>query len=155
MSFVWRAGALGQSQSPLSPKADLGPRIGITCQVGLGLVYFILVIRTFRNYGEVGRKARVVQRLADVQIELELETRSEWARGRERADARARARVDEEGTREGERGRSRTSDNVEQKVTPSGNELGLSGVGMDRKQDARVADRGDLPTNDSYSSIGM
>lgn len=151
MSFVWRTGAQGQSQSPLSPHAELGPRIGITCQVGLGLVYFILVIRTFRNYGEVGRKARVVQRLADVQVELE--TRPEWARDRERDEARARARADEEGTREGERGRSRASGGAEPKVNPPGNELGLSGI--DRKQEATGADGGDLPTNDSYSSLGM
>ncbi|KAH9007697.1 hypothetical protein EDB83DRAFT_700068 [Lactarius deliciosus] len=152
MSFVWRTGARGESQSPLSPHAELGPRIGITCQVGLGLVYFILVIRTFRNYGEVGRKARVVQRLADVQVELE--TRPEWARDRERdeARARARARADEEGTREGERGRSRASDGAEPKVNPPRNELGLSGI--DRKQEATVADGGD-PMNDSYSSLGM
>ncbi|KAH9167607.1 hypothetical protein EDB89DRAFT_2074727 [Lactarius sanguifluus] len=149
MSFVWRTGAQGQTPSPLSPHAELGPRIGITCQVGLGLVYFILVIRTFRNYGEVGRKARVVQRLADVQIELE--TRSEWARDRERDEARARAR-EGEGTREGERGRSRASDRAEPKVNPPGNELGLSGI--DRKQEATGANGGD-PMDDSYSSLGM
>ncbi|KAI9455783.1 hypothetical protein BJY52DRAFT_1278584 [Lactarius psammicola] len=156
MSFVWRTGARGQSQSPLSPKAELGPRIGITCQVVLGLVYFILVIRTFRNYGEVGRKARVVQRLADVQVQVELETRPEWARDHERDDAHSRARVGEEGTRDGERGRSRSNVDAE-KVNPPRNELGLSGMGtgMDRKQDARVANGGDLPTNDSYSSLGM
>jgi hypothetical protein len=39
------------------PHAELGPRIGITCQ--------ILHDATFRNYGEVGRKVRIVQRLAD------------------------------------------------------------------------------------------
>ncbi|KAH9012882.1 hypothetical protein EDB84DRAFT_1444481 [Lactarius hengduanensis] len=155
MSFVWRSGAQGQSQSPLSPRAELGPRIGITCQVGLGLVYFILVIRTFRNYGEVGRKARVVQRLADVQVEME--TRPEWARDRERDEARqqarARARADEEGTREGERGRSRASGGAEPKVNPPGNELGLSGIDR-RKQEATGGDGGD-PMNDSYSSLGM
>ncbi|KAH9027954.1 hypothetical protein EDB85DRAFT_2074698 [Lactarius pseudohatsudake] len=140
MSFVWRTGAQGQSQSPLSPHAELGPRIGITCQVGLGLVYFILVIRTFRNYGEV-----------------ELETRPEWARDRERDEARqqarARARADEEDTREGERGRSRASDGAEPKVNPPRNELGLSGIDR-RKQEATGGDGGD-PMNDSYSSLGM
>ena len=153
MSFVWRTGA-GETHSPLPRRAELGPRIGITCQVVLGLVYFVLVIRTFRNYGEVGRKARVVQRLADVQVELE--TRPEWARDRVRDEARAgtRPREAEEGTQDrGERGRSRTSDGAERKANPPGNELGLSG--MDRKEDATVAHGGDLPTNDSYSSLGM
>ena len=152
MSFVWRTGAAGETHTSLPRRAELGPRIMITCQVILGMVYFVLVIRTFRNYGEVGRKARVVQRLADVQIELE--TRPEWARDHGRDDVRAREReAAEEGTREGERGRSRTGDGVERKANPQGNELGLSGV--DRKEDATVARGGDLPTNDSYSSLGM
>ena len=49
MSFVWRTGA-GETPS-LSSRAELRPRIMITCQVVLGLVYFVLVIRTFQNYG--------------------------------------------------------------------------------------------------------
>lgn len=149
MSFVWRTGA-GETHAPLSPHAELGPRIGITCQVALGLVYFVLVIRTFRNYGEVGRKARVVQRLADVQVELE--TLPQWARVSRRDDVRATAVAEESITREGERGRSRASDGVEEKARPPGNELGLSGV--DRKQEATVGNGGD-PANDSYSSLGM
>ena len=154
MSFVWRTGA-GESHKSLSPHAELGPRIAITCQVLLGVVYFVLVIRTFRNYGEVGRKARVVQRLADVQVELE--TRTEWTRDRERDDARTRpgagAGAAEEGTREGERGRSRTSGGAERKENTPRNELGLSGI--DRKQGATVTMGGDPPTNDSYSSLGI
>jgi hypothetical protein len=51
-----------QLHASLCVHAELGPRIGITCQVVLELVYFVLVIRTFRNCGEVGRNARVVQR---------------------------------------------------------------------------------------------
>ena len=149
MSFVWRTGA-GETHVPLPPRAELGPRIGITCQVALGLVYLVLVIRTFRNYGEVGRKARVVQRFADVQVELE--TLPQWARDRRRDDTRARAAAEEGTPREGERGRSRASDGVEEKAHPPENELGLSGV--DRKQEATVANGGD-PANDSYSSLGM
>jgi hypothetical protein len=146
MSFVWRTGASGETHAGLSARAELGPRIGVTCQVVLGLVYFVLVIRTFRNYGEVGRKARVVQRLADVTIELE-------SRGRD--DARVRAPRAAERTSERERGRSRANDGVEEKArTQTGNELGLSG--MDRKQEATVTvtNGGDL-ANDSYSSLGM
>ena len=99
MSFVWRTGASGETYASLSSHAELGPRIGITCQVVLGLVYFVLVIRTFRTYRVVGRKARVVQRLADVTVELE--TR----RDRNRDDGLARAPpADAEDTT---RGRSR------------------------------------------------
>jgi hypothetical protein len=137
---------LAKRTRDFSARAELGPRIVITCQVVLGLVYFVLVIRTFRNYGEVGRKARVVQRLADVTIELE-------SRGRD--DARVRAPRAAERTSARERGRSRANDGVEEKArTQTGNELGLSG--MDRKQEATVTvtNGGDL-ANDSYSSLGM
>ena len=155
MSFLWRTGT-AETHGPLSARAVLGPRIAITCQVVLGFVYFVLVLRTFRNYSEVGRKARVVQRLADEQIELET-TRPEWARGRDnvRATRRAAPPRGEESTTQGEggRGRSRASDGVvEEKARPPGNELGLSG--MDRKQEATVGNGGDT-ANDSYSSIGM
>ena len=152
MSFVWRTGASRETHASLSPHTELGPRIIITCQFVLGLVYFVLVIRTFRNYGEVGRKACVVQGLADVTVELE--TR----RDRDRDDGRARASpADAEDTR---RGRSRAGGggggNVEEKTRAQTgrNELGLSG--MDRKQEATVtvANVSDLP-NDSYSSLGM
>ena len=155
MSFLWRTGT-AETRAPLSARAVLGPRIGITCQVVLGFVYFVLVLRTFRNYSEVGRKARVVQRLADEQIELET-TRPEWTRGRDNVRTTWRApppRAEEDTTtREGGRGRTRASDGVvEEKARPSGNELGLSG--MDRKRETTVGHGGD-PANDSYSSIGM
>jgi hypothetical protein len=105
MSFVWRTGT-GGTHAPLSAHALLGPRIGITCQVVLGFVYFVLVLRAFRNYSEVGRKPRVVQRLVDEQIELET-THLEWVRGRDNVHATRRAapRAEEEGvtTREGRR----------------------------------------------------
>ena len=150
MSFVWCSGADGETHTSLSPHAELGPRIVITCQFVLGLVYFVLVIHTFRNYGEVGRKARVVQRLADVTVELE--TR----RNRDRDDGRARAPpADAEDTTRG-CSRAGGGGNVEEKTRaqPGRNELGLSG--MDRKQEATVtvANVSD-PANDSYSSLGM
>jgi hypothetical protein len=118
----------------------------------LGLVYFVLVIRTFSSYGETGRKARVVRRLADAQIELE--TRAEWAREveRERGNARTLARGGEEGTMD--RGRSRASNSMRQKEKPLANELGLSG--MERKQEAPATSNGDvLPPSDSFSSLGI
>jgi hypothetical protein len=150
MSFVWRTGANGESHPPLSARQELGPRIGITCQLALGLVYFALVIRTFRNYGESGRKARVVRRLADVQIELE--ARGEWDGERDREDMRSRARESEEGTRG--HGQSQVNDSARQTEKQQPNELGLSGMG--RKQDVSVPENGDIPANDeSFSSFGM
>ena len=53
--------------------AELGPRIHITCQIIFVCVFrFGLVIRTLRNYAEICRKARVVQRFADMTVELEI-----------------------------------------------------------------------------------
>ncbi len=146
MSYVWRTGASNDAHKPLSPTAAYVPRIAITCQLALGLVYFGLVVRTFRSYGEAGRRARVVQRRGDVQIELETTTRTE----REREGEREREYVVNE--REDERGRStRANDGAGRKR----NELGLSG--LDRKQqDATPADgAAELPMSDSFSSLGM
>ncbi|KAI0287228.1 hypothetical protein BC826DRAFT_1045778 [Russula brevipes] len=154
MSFVWRTGAEGQSNSALPRKQAYGPRIGVTCQLLLGLVYFAFVIRTFRNYGESGRKARVVRRLTDVQIELE--TRGELEREREREGERndlfARTRENEDGTRD--RGRRRADGSLRQKEKPPTNKLGLSG--MDRKPEVTVtAGNGGLPVSDSFSAMGI
>jgi hypothetical protein len=152
MSFVWRTGAEGQSNSALPRNQAFGPRIGITCQLLLGLVYFALVIRTFRNYGESGRKARVVRRLTDVQIELETRGELEREREGERNDLFARTRENEDGTRD--RGRRRADGSLRQKEKPPTNKLGLSG--MDRKPEATVtAGNGDLPISDSFSAVGI
>ena len=150
MSFVWRSGASGKTHTSLSPHAELGPRIVITCQFVLGLVYFVLVIHTFRNYGEVGRKARVVQRLADVTVELE--TR----RDRDRDDGRARAPpADVEDMRCGHSWAGGGGSVEEKARAQTGrNELGL--LGMDRKQEAMVTVTNvSDPADDSYSSLGM
>jgi hypothetical protein len=118
----------------------------------LGLVYFALVIRTFSNYGETGRRARVVRRFTDAQVELE--TRAAWAREaeRERYNGRTLAREGEEEEAR-DRGRSRASDIMGQKEKPLTNELGLSG--MERKQEAPAIGNGDIPANDSFSSLGI
>ncbi len=163
MSFVWRTGARGESQQPLKHAAEYGPRVGITCQLLFGLVYFALVIRTFRSYGESGRKARVVRRLADAQIELE--TRREWER--ERGVLSGAAAIGRMPAREGEP-EELTSDDARDRGRPSrgtaggsgrpqgekaANELGLSG--MDRKQEPVVGGNGEVqPVSDSYSSLG-
>ena len=162
MSFVWRTGARGDSHPPLPRGAEYGPRVGITCQLLLGLVYFALVIQTFRSYGGSARKARVVRRLTDAQVETE--TRREWERERERgvlgnATGISRIRVGESEPEElamddgrdlGRRSRGSGRHHGEK----SDNELGLSGV--DRKRESVVSGNGDIqPVSDSYSSLGI
>ncbi|KAG2072876.1 hypothetical protein BDR04DRAFT_1096122 [Suillus decipiens] len=53
MSFVWRSGSTTDnlSPAPLSPNAILGPRIAITCLFVVGLIDFMLIIKTLNNYG--------------------------------------------------------------------------------------------------------
>jgi hypothetical protein len=152
MAFVWRTGARGETHPALLWTQEFGPRVAITCQLLLGLVYLALVIRTFRSYGESGRKARVVRRLANAQIELR--ARDEWAREEEgeRDDALGRARESEEGARD--RGRNRATDSLglNEKPLPT-NELGLSG--MERKQEAPATGNGDIAISDSYSALGL
>jgi hypothetical protein len=167
MSFLWRTGARGEEQQPLPRVQEYGPRIGITCQLLLGLIYFALVIRTFRSYGESGRKARVVRRLADVQIELE--TR-EWERERERerggqtgaaGTVRMPARESEpedlataDGADRGRQSRGSGNNGGRRGEKALANELGLSG--MDRKPEVVVSGNGDVPqVSDSFSSLGI
>jgi hypothetical protein len=164
MSFVWRTGARGESHPPLPHAAEFGPRVGITCQLLLGLVYLALVIRTFSSYGESALKARVVRRLTDGQIELE--TRRGWERERERdilANAAGISRIPvrggepEEPTTDDARDRGRpsrgSSGSGRRRGEKTDNELGLSG--MDRKQEFLASGNGDQPVSDSYSSLGM
>ncbi|KAJ7769068.1 hypothetical protein DFH07DRAFT_715511, partial [Mycena maculata] len=52
MSFIWLSGSVQDSISPLVSTRDaLGPRIGLTCVFSLGLIYFILIVKTFHRYG--------------------------------------------------------------------------------------------------------
>ena len=158
MSFVWRTGARGESQLPLSRVAEYGPRVALTCQLFLGLVYIALVIRTFKSYGEKGRKARVVRRFTDAQIELET------MRERERGVLANAAGISRIPVRESDPEEPTTDDARDPRSRGSGgsgirrgektdNELGLSG--MDRKQEPVVSGNGDMPVGDSYSSLGM
>ncbi|KAH9962450.1 hypothetical protein BC827DRAFT_1130505 [Russula dissimulans] len=151
MSFVWRTGARDESHAALTQAQEYGPRIGITCQLLLGLVYFAFVIRTFKSYGDSGRRGRVRRRLTNVQVELE--TRGEWAARVEGDDARAAlARESEDGTRDP--ARIRTGEGMGQKEKPLANELGLSG--MDHKQEGVVTSAiGNVTANESYSSLGI
>ena len=149
MSYVWRTGARGDSHPPLSRVADYGPRVWITFQLFLGLVYMALVLRTFRSYGEIGRKARVVRRLADTQIELETRREREREGGiLSNAAGISRENDPEEPTTDDARDRGRRGGEK------TDNELGLSG--MDRKQESVVRGNGDIqPVVDSYSSLGI
>jgi hypothetical protein len=45
MAFVWRTGARGETHPALLWTQEFGPRVAITCQLLLGLVYLALVIR--------------------------------------------------------------------------------------------------------------
>lgn len=53
LSFVWRSGSSSDSANPapLSPTAILGPRIAITSLFVVGLIDFMLIVKTLHNYG--------------------------------------------------------------------------------------------------------
>jgi len=58
LSFVWRAGTTNHERTyVLSPRAELGIRITFSVVFGLGVVYFVLVIRTFWQYGDAMDKS--------------------------------------------------------------------------------------------------
>ncbi|KAG6831407.1 hypothetical protein H0H87_005228 [Tephrocybe sp. NHM501043] len=53
MAFVWRTGAGGlESQLNLSARAELAVRIVISAILGLGVLYFALILNTLRRYGD-------------------------------------------------------------------------------------------------------
>jgi len=53
LSFVWRTDAVDDPdpRPPLSTKNVLGPRIAITGVFGLGMIYFVLIVKTLKSYG--------------------------------------------------------------------------------------------------------
>lgn len=57
MTFVWRSGTSDGSTSLLSRHDALGPRIAISTVLGLGAVYLVLILDTFRRYGDTMDKA--------------------------------------------------------------------------------------------------
>ncbi|KIK00476.1 hypothetical protein K443DRAFT_610856 [Laccaria amethystina LaAM-08-1] len=58
MSFVWRAGTSEDVNiHAISPRDALGPRIAITVVFSLGLIYFLLIVSTFRRYGDMMDRA--------------------------------------------------------------------------------------------------
>ncbi|RDB16437.1 hypothetical protein Hypma_002758 [Hypsizygus marmoreus] len=52
MTFVWRVDSNSQNATGISPRAELGARIAISCILFLGLVYLALIISTLKRYGE-------------------------------------------------------------------------------------------------------
>lgn len=55
LAFVWRFGSTDnsdQQQLGLPPNVTLGTRIALTCVFGLGMIYFVLIVKTMRSYGD-------------------------------------------------------------------------------------------------------
>jgi len=51
LAFVWRTGSSTDNPQPLTPVKEIGPRVAVTFLFVLGLVNFLLVVRTFKSYG--------------------------------------------------------------------------------------------------------
>lgn len=58
LSFVWRSGDTNDPEDGgwprLTPTQALGPRLAITAFVVLGLLNFLMILRTFKKYGKNG-----------------------------------------------------------------------------------------------------
>ncbi|KAK7031663.1 hypothetical protein R3P38DRAFT_2522605 [Favolaschia claudopus] len=53
MSFVWLSGSTQDAVDfSVSFRAALGPRIALTVVFALGIIYFVLIVRTFHRYGD-------------------------------------------------------------------------------------------------------
>ncbi|KAF8166536.1 hypothetical protein K438DRAFT_1548502, partial [Mycena galopus ATCC 62051] len=53
MSFIWLSGSSQDEDDNfvVSPRAALGCRVGLTVVFALGVIYFVLIVRTFHRYG--------------------------------------------------------------------------------------------------------
>jgi hypothetical protein len=55
LSYVWRTGAANDPENGgwprLTPTQALGPRLAITAFVVLGLLNFLMILKTFKKYG--------------------------------------------------------------------------------------------------------
>lgn len=58
LSYVWRSGDTSDPENGgwprLTPTQALGPRLTITAFVTLGLLNFLMILRTFKKYGKNG-----------------------------------------------------------------------------------------------------
>ena len=56
MSYIWRTGSSSDPpdgvRPPLEPGEALAVRVVLTAVFALGLVYFVMIVRTFASYGE-------------------------------------------------------------------------------------------------------
>lgn len=56
MSYIWRTGSSADpsdgTRSPLSPSEALAVRIVLTTVFAVGLVFYVMILRTFASYGE-------------------------------------------------------------------------------------------------------
>ena len=127
MSYIWRTGSSSDPpdgvRQPLSPGQALAVRVVITAVFALGLVYFVMILRTFASYGE-----------------REAGWRRSWlATGNPGVGERARERRRHEEERERGRGRQRPrereQDGDDRELPPNSDEkqspimgLGLSGI---------------------------
>lgn len=68
MSFVWTTGS--NSDNPQAPpsRIELVPRIIITAIFVLGLVYFGLIINTFKHYGDKRPRIEMSPRMGEIQL---------------------------------------------------------------------------------------
>ncbi|KAI0313576.1 hypothetical protein OF83DRAFT_1065264, partial [Amylostereum chailletii] len=137
LSFVWRTGSTGdptddeQNARALSPAQSLGPRITITCLFAMGLVYFALVVQTFRSYGASTLVKEGTHRAFRMGHHGHRRSRSE--RDLERAE---RESGDED------RGRGRARD-IGRDVKMSAMGLGLSGVSPEKARARAGAEKGE------------
>jgi hypothetical protein len=88
LSFVWRSGSTSDSSNPapLSPTAVLGPRIAITSLFLLGLVYFVMIVKTLQNYGRTHDTDDEMRMLSGADSDPNPRSSTEGERGRERDD---------------------------------------------------------------------
>ncbi|TFK37838.1 hypothetical protein BDQ12DRAFT_140222 [Crucibulum laeve] len=58
MAFIWRTGTISNQNTPLLTAMDaFAPRTFISVVLGLGIIYFILIMLTFRRYGDAMDRA--------------------------------------------------------------------------------------------------
>jgi len=124
LSYVWRTGSSADSpdgtRPPLSPHQALVVRIVLTAVFALGLVYFVMILRTFASYGEGEAGWR----------------RSWMANGGERARERRRQGEERDRDRDRDRGRRRERGQQEQQherersPDPDAKQSPITGLGL-------------------------
>lgn len=104
LSYVWRTGSSDDpgdgTRPPLTPGEALVVRAILTVLFGMGVVYFIMIVRTFASYGEreVGWRRSWLRHgnFGTAERVRERERRQALERDRERGRRRARDTTDQE-----------------------------------------------------------